>query len=246
MTRIGKRERSVLGGLAIGGWILATGCAESIPRSLDGWDTTLDSASSTEIASERCEPGVGFTVESTNPYFPMDVGRMWVLEGEDDGEAGRVEITVLDQTEVVAGVTTRVIEEREWVDGELYEVSRNFFAQAPDGTVCYFGEEVDDVEDGEVVGHHGAWRADDPGSRPGIIMPADPRPGMEFIMEIAPGEAEDRGRIVGTGSVRVPAGTFSETILVKEVDPRDGDTDYKVFAAGVGILVDEQLELVSR
>ena len=37
-------------------------------------------------------------------------------------------ITVLDETKDVYGVTTRVVEEREWKNGELYEVSRNFYA----------------------------------------------------------------------------------------------------------------------
>jgi hypothetical protein len=36
-------------------------------------------------------------------------------------------------------------------NGLLVEVSRDFFAQAPGGTVCYFGEDVDDYEDGEIV-----------------------------------------------------------------------------------------------
>ena len=50
---------------------------------------------------------------------------------------------MLDDTEVVAGIETRVVEEKEWEDGEVIEVSRNFFVQAPDGTVCYYGEDVD-------------------------------------------------------------------------------------------------------
>lgn len=43
----------------------------------------------------------------------MEVGKKWVLEGGNE----RVEVTVLDETEIVAGVTTRVIEEREYKNG---------------------------------------------------------------------------------------------------------------------------------
>ena len=64
--------------------------------------------------------------------------------------------------------------------------------------IYYFGEEVDIYEDSEVVSHEGAWRADEPGNHPGIFMPADPKPGMRFAMEGAPGVAEDEGRIVRT------------------------------------------------
>ena len=193
-----------------------------------------------------CAPTAGgFTLDSTHPYFPIRVGSRWVYEGEEDGEEVGLQITVLNETEVVAGVTTRVVEERETVDGELSEVSRNFFAQAGDGTVCYFGEEVDIYEDGQIVSHEGAWRADQSGHRPGIIMPAAPVPGMEFRMEEAPGVAEDEGRIVGSGPVKVPAGRFVETVRVREFNPLDGGKDFKVYAAGVGLIIDGPLELVS-
>ena len=68
-----------------------------------------------------------------------------------------------------------MVEERETEDGELVEVSRNFFAICEEtNSVFYFGEEVDDDEDGEIVGHEGAWlagevqckgRIDDAGNR---------------------------------------------------------------------------------
>ncbi len=207
--------------------------------------TTPAQEAEQEVDLAVCAPSGGeFTLTSTNPFFPMNVGSKWILEGGDE----RAEITVLDEIETVAGVATRVIEEREFEDEELVEVSRNFFAQASDGTVCYFGEDVDIYEDGEIVRSEGEWRADAPGSRPGIIMPAAPRPGMKFQMEVAPGEAEDTGEIVGAGeSVRVPAGTFTETIRLREFNPvADEDECCKVYAAGVGIIIDEDLELVSH
>ncbi|MGH7556539.1 MAG: hypothetical protein ACREMD_01900 [Gemmatimonadota bacterium] len=189
-----------------------------------------------------CAPSAGgFSLEATNPYFPMRVGSEWVLEG--GGE--RAVITVLDETEMVGGVTTRVIEEREFEDGDLVEVSRNFFAQASGGTVCYFGEDVDNYEDGEIVSHESEWRADAPGSRPGIIMPADPRPGMRFQMEVAP-EAADEGEVVELGlSVEVPAGNFTDTMRLRESNPLEDEEEYKVYAKDVGIIIDEDLELVS-
>lgn len=47
----------------------------------------------------------------------------------------RVERRVLAETELVMGVTTHVLEARELVDGQLYEVARNFYVEASDGTV---------------------------------------------------------------------------------------------------------------
>ena len=129
-----------------------------------------------------CDPEAGpFSLTIDNGFFPLVVGNQSVLEGEDDeGVLIRVEISVLDETEEVADITTRVLEEMEFADDELIEVSRNFFAQAPDGTVCYFGEDVDEFVDGE-VSHEGAWRAGENGNVPGIIMPADPQVGDVYM-----------------------------------------------------------------
>lgn len=184
-----------------------------------------------------CALGAGFTTQSTNPYFPMPVGRRWRYEGEEDGEAIELVITVLDLTRQIGVVTTRVIEERERVDGELLEVSWNYYAQASNGTICYFGEDVDIFEE-DGISHEGAWCGDAPGSAPGIFMPADPRPGTRFQIEVAPGVAEDQGKIVGIGPWEVPAGRFTRTIRVREFNPLDGDKGYKVFAAGTGLIQD--------
>ena len=54
-----------------------------------------------DVDLDVCSPEGEFTLQSTNPYFPMDVGKQWVLEGGDE----RVQVTVLDETEVVVGLS---------------------------------------------------------------------------------------------------------------------------------------------
>jgi hypothetical protein len=194
-----------------------------------------------------CAPDAGpFSATLDHPYFSLPIGTQWVLEGEEeDGAEIRVEITSLDETEVVAGVTTRVVEEREWEDGELVEVSRNFFVRAPDGTVCYYGEDVDDYEDGEIVGHEGAWRAGEDGNQPGVFMPADPQVGQVFQQEVAPGIAVDLGQVVAVGeSVEVSPGRFVDTIRIQEIDPLDGGTSEKIWGLDVGLIDDDEIERV--
>lgn len=196
-----------------------------------------------------CDPDTGvFSLTIDNEFFPLVVGDVLVLEGEDDeGTFLEIMISVLDETEVVAGVTTRVVEEAEFEDGEVVEISRNFFAQAQDGTVCYFGEDVDDFEDGEIVGHDGEWRAGVDGNLPGIIMPGNPEVGMVFSQEVAPGVAEDQAEIVLFGeTIDVPAGTFSDTLTSLDCNPQEnGATDEKVYIRGIGLAIDEDAELVS-
>jgi hypothetical protein len=200
-----------------------------------------------ELSLAPCDPATGtFTLEVTNPYLPLLPGRQLVLEGKDGSKSARVQITVLDEIEVVAGVDTRVVEEREWIDDELVEVSRNFVAQAADGSVCYFGEAVDDYRDGEVVGHGGEWRAGENGARPGILMPGDPEVGTSHKQEVAPGVAEDASVVKAIGRpFTVPAGTFDDTLETRDVDPIGGGVDPKRYARGVGLIVDEGLELTS-
>jgi len=202
----------------------------------------------TNVNISVCDAGAGgpFSLTIDNGFFPAVVGSQNVIEGEDDqGVIIRVEITVLDETEEVADVTTRVVEEREFEDGELVEVSRNFFAQAPDGTVCYFGEDVDNIEDGVVVDNEGSWRAGENGSVPGIIMPADPQVGMIFMQEGAPGVAEDQAEVIALGeTITVPAGTFSDTLTTEDCNPlEDGARDQKVYIRGIGLAIDEDAEL---
>ena len=203
----------------------------------------------TNLGIEVCDPGAGpFSLIIDNEFFPLFVGDVLTLEGEDDeGTFLEIIITVLDETEVVAGVTTRVVEETEFEDGELVEISRNFFAQAPDGTVCYFGEDVEDFEDGEVVGNEGQWRAGVDGALPGIIMPGNPQVGQVFMQESAPGIAEDQAEIVAQGEeIDVPAGMFSDTLTALDCNPlEDGEVDEKVYVGGIGLAIDEDAELVS-
>lgn len=203
----------------------------------------------TNLDLSVCDPGGGpFTLEIDNPFFPLVVGSQLILEGVDDeGTEIRIVTTVLDETEEVAGVMTRVVEEDEFEDDERVETSRNFFAQAPDGTVCYFGEEVNDFEDGVIVDNSGEWRAGEDGAVPGIIMPADPQVGDVFSQEGAPGVAEDQAEIIAEGETfNVEAGTFTDTLRTEDCNPLEEDSiDEKVYFSGIGLAIDEDAELVS-
>jgi hypothetical protein len=203
-------------------------------------ETTLDIA--------VCDPAAGpFSVDINNEFFPLAVDSKWVLEGEEDDETIRLEITVPGDTEEVAGVTTLVMVETEFEDGELIEVSRNFFAQAPDGTVCYFGEDVEIYEDGEVVSNEGEWRAGENGNLPGIFMPAEPEVGDVFRQEFAPGVAEDQAEVIAFDeTIDVPAGIFDHTLTMEDCNPlEDGAKDQKVYVRGIGLAIDEAAELIS-
>jgi hypothetical protein len=176
-------------------------------------------------------------------YFVLEPGFQLVLEGDDT----TLQITVTDETKVVDGIETRVVEEREWVDGELYEVARNYFALCEQtNDVFYFGEDVDFYEKGKVVKHDGTWHAGVDGNRAGLIMPGLPYLDMRYYQEIAPGVAMDRAEIVSLDETcKTPAGKFSKCMKVKEGSAIDLlVTEYKYHAPGIGLVQDEELVLI--
>ena len=187
-----------------------------------------------------------FSSTGRNPFFILEPNYQLVLAGGEGGEAAQVTITVLNETREVNGTETRVVEERETIGGELVEISRNFFAICEEtNSIFYFGEEVDDYEDGNIISHGGAWLAGEDANRAGIIMPGTMLMGARYYQEIAPNVAVDRAQIVGMGEVvQTPAGEFSDTLITRETNPLEPDVaELKYYAAGIGLIQEEDLML---
>ncbi len=175
-----------------------------------------------------------------NRYFILEPGFQVVLEGSND----KLRITVLDETKKVNGVVTRVVEEREWKNGELIEVSRNFFAICEaTKDVFYFGEDVDMYDGGRVVNHSGAWLAGENGARAGLMMHGEQRLAMKYYQEIAPAVAMDRAEIVSLeDTIATPAGSFSKCLRTKEGTALNFfEREYKTYAPGIGLIQDANL-----
>lgn len=186
-----------------------------------------------------------------NQYFILEPGFKLVLKGSS-GFLGttdvKLEITVLNETKEIDGIITRVVEEREWKNDELYEVARNFFAiDQQTNDVFYFGEEVDFYSDGKVINHKGAWLAGNDGAQPGLIMPGNPVVGMKYYQEIAPDVAMDRAEIIAIDEkLETPAGFLHNCLKTKEGTSLNLlEKEYKSYAIGIGLVQDENLLLVS-
>jgi hypothetical protein len=187
-----------------------------------------------------------FSSTGRNPFFILEPNYQLMLAGGDAGEAAEVIITVLNETRQVNGTETRVIEERESIDGELVEISRNFFAICEEtNSVFYFGEEVDDYNNGNIISHEGAWLAGEDANRAGVIMPGTVLLGARYYQEIAPNVALDRAEIIDTGEViQTPSGDFSDTLITRETTPLEPDVaELKYYAAGIGLIQEEDLML---
>ena len=104
-----------------------------------------------------------------NRYFVLQPGyRLHYAHG------GNTSVTsVLDETKLIDGVTTRVVEDRETKNGQLVELTRDYYAiDSQTGDVYYFGEEVDVYKNGKVTGHEGSWLSGVNGAKFGLMVPA--------------------------------------------------------------------------
>jgi hypothetical protein len=179
-----------------------------------------------------------------NSFLPIQPGKVWKLsDGKDT-----LTVTILAETKTIDGVKCGVLEERETKDGELAEISRNFFAtDKSTNDVYYLGEDVDNFKDGKLVDHESEWHAGEKGARMGLMLPGKPKVGEKFYQEIAPKVAMDRVEVVSTDeTVKTPAGTFEHCLHLKETTPLESDVSHKYYAPGVGMIKDDAFELAEK
>jgi hypothetical protein len=184
------------------------------------------------------------TSTGQSTYFILRPGFQSILASKNT----RLTITVLDETKEINGVTTRVIEEREEKDGELSEVSRNYFAiDQETGDVFYFGEDVNFYDKGKVVDHEGTWMAYKNGNQPGLAMPGTPKVGMKYYQELAPDIAMDRAEVISISETfETSAGTFKNCLKTEESSKmKPTEKEYKMYAPDIGLVQDQSLKLIS-
>ena len=217
--------------------------AKGIPKEFKGFTN--------QFMLETCD---GFSSEGSNPYFILEPGFKLILEGKERRKDVKLVITVLNETKTIHYnpdkyddiVEARVVEERETREGELVEVSRNYFAICNrTNSVFYFGEEVDIYENGVVVSHEGAWEAGIDGARAGIIMPGVILLGGKYFQEVAPDVALDRAEILSMNeALQTQAGAFNNCLKTEETSALERGKTYKFYAPGIGLIKDGALELI--
>jgi hypothetical protein len=216
-------------------------------------------------AASAAAPAFTHPLDITNRYQPFQVGGTKLFTGEKEGQATAVADLYLDATRTFrvggADVATHILQETEFADGSLVEISRNFFAQADDGTLYYFGEIVDEYDRGVVVSHDGSWLVGGPtdptdptdtatASVPAVFMPANPAVGDRFKAEDLFPIVDETVEVKRVGvSVTVPAGRFTDSIRVLETTMLGPDRETKWYAPGVGVVRTrakrERLELIA-
>jgi hypothetical protein len=179
-----------------------------------------------------------FTTRIDNPYWPMRPGSRWVYrETDQEGARQRVVVTVMRRTKMIAnGIRARVVRDVVTEDGKPVEKTNDWYAQDKTGNIWYLGEATTEYENGKPTSTEGSFEAGVDGARAGIIMPANPRPGMAYREEFYKGHAEDKARIVSLREqAEVPFGHFKRVLMTRNTNPLEPKTlEFKFYARGVG------------
>ena len=181
-----------------------------------------------------------FTTQIDNPYWPMAPGNRWLYRETDKGEVQRVEVVVTDRTKTIMGIQARVIHDQVTAsDGALVEDTFDWYAQDAKGNIWYLGEDTKEYENGKVSSTEGSWQAGVDGAQPGILLPADPHPGLAYRQEYLEGQAEDAATVLSLGMrVKVPFGTFGHVLVTEDFTPLQPEImEHKFYARGVGPLL---------
>jgi hypothetical protein len=199
-----------------------------------------DSGRGCAPATRRVDLGkVSFShpTEITNPLFPISRLRSALLLGHVEGKPFRTETTLLPGSRIVRwnGQRIRVLVSQyvAYLAGRLEEVALDRYAQADDGSVWYFGEDVFDYKRGAVGLTEGTWLAGREGPA-AMIMPGKPRVGDVYRTENIPGVVFEEVTIKSTGkTVEGPRGPLRGAIVGSELHS-DRTREDKVFAPGYG------------
>jgi hypothetical protein len=143
--------------------------------------------------SERVDlvaPPFSNSTNVTDPLFPISDLHSAILNGKVDRKPFKVETTLLPETRIIdwiegqcAAIVSQYVA---YLNGRIEEVALDFYAQADDGSVWYFVEDVFNYSDGAVADLEGTWLAGKEGPA-AMIMPADPTVGNAFLPENIPG-----------------------------------------------------------
>ena len=192
-------------------------------------------------AAGRDQSKVQFTHprDIDNRYAPLTENDRCVLRGQEDGVRMRIVRTLLDRTKTFRingdAVRATVIEDRDFEEGELVERTLDYFAQDDRGTVWYLGEDVDNYENGKVVGHGGAWLYGNDTDKMGVAMPAHPRVGTRWRGERVPGITREADKVVAIlDKATVRGKTYHDVVKVREHARPDDEIEFKLYAPGVG------------
>lgn len=223
--------------------VLTSGCGSSGGGRRSATTAPSTSASSLAPIRGRYSPSIdpaNFVAAVDNPLFPLEPGTGFRYKGTRGKVPQTDDELVTRQTELILGIRCTVVRDTVSEHGRAIERTLDFYAQDKQGNVWYLGEDSFELKHGRFVKASDSWRSGVDGAKPGIIMPANPRPGDRYRQEYyPPGEALDEAHVLGyRGPVKVPYGTFKRSLVTSEFSPLEPQTEEKYYVAGVGEILE--------
>jgi hypothetical protein len=182
-----------------------------------------------------------FAATIDNRYLPYKPGTTFHFEGVRGTTRQTDDEVVLHRTKRILGVRCTVVRDTVSEHGRAVERTDDWYAQDRQGNVWYMGEDSFERKNGHFVKASDSWKSGVNGAKPGIVMPAHPRPGDAYRQEYyPPGKALDEARVLRlSGSLTVPYGTFNGLLVTSERSPLEPQTEQKYYAPGVGEIAEQ-------
>ena len=241
-TALGRGGRLV--GSALAAMVAActaVGCGSSDSSASSA--TAADLAPTTGHYSPSIDPA-DFGGPIDNPYLPLRPGTRLRYTGiGDDGKTPELNtVTITRKTKRIMGIDAIVVLDEVFSGGKPQERTFDWYSQDKRGNVWYLGEDSRNYEHGRWIRDDGSWEAGVGNGKPGIIMPANPKPGDAYRQEYSPGHAVDQARVIGSGgSVKVPYRSFPQTLATREYSSLDHQFERKYYARGAGVIKEQAL-----
>jgi hypothetical protein len=187
---------------------------------------------------DRHEPTFSHPTEVTNPLFPIRRQASVLLLGRLDGRPLRTEVTLLPETRGFEWrgqpVQTLVSQYVAYVGDRINQVALDYYAQADDGSVWYFGEDASNFSRGSIQQTHETWLAGRDGP-PTMIMPAHPRAGDVYRVENLPGLVFEEVTVTAVNkTLRGPLGPVPGAMVIRELHADSRAKEVKSLAPGYG------------
>jgi hypothetical protein len=240
-----RRPRAALGGVGVAVALLLGACTNAggsssgaaRPEKLPQPVVANVSVAPEGARVDTTAPTFSDPTNITNPLFPASDQKSVLLLGRVDGQPFRTEVTLLPETRIIEWrgqrVEALVSQYVAFLGGRIHEVAYDFYAQADDGSVWYFGEDVFNFADGKIIDTHGTWIAGKDGPA-AMIMPADPTVGDVYRPENIPGFVFEEVTVKSVDeTLGGPLGAIDGGLVVEELH-MDGATETKTFAPAYG------------
>jgi hypothetical protein len=236
--------------------LIGTGCGSSNTAKSSPVTTASRSPSSLAPLHGRYDPSIDpadFVPAVDNRYFPLKPGTGFHYKGVRGTTPQTDDAVVTDRTKRILGIDCTVVRDTVSEHGRPVERTFDWYAQDKQGNVWYMGEDSFELQHGRFVKASDSWESGVNGAKPGIIMPADPRPGDAYRQEYyPPGKALDQARVLGNASVSAPYAASKKALVTSEFSPLEPQTEQKYYVAGIGEVAErvvkghhEQFKLVS-